>query len=114
MSLDLEPPKSFSVGEDPSTVGARWKLWKRSFTFFIESQDKLDDARKANILMHRAGPEVQEILSTLPVQPAKTLAAHLTSFDSYFLPKTNKRYERFLFDLAVQEPTETVDTFTAR
>ena len=114
MPLELEPPKTFSVGEDPASVGTRWKLWKRSFTFFIESQDQLEEARKANILMHCAGPEVQEILSTFPVQPVKTLTAYLTALDAYFLPKTNKRYERFLFDLAIQESTETVDSYVTR
>ena len=115
MATSLEAPRQFLVSEDPATVGARWKKWKKTFGYYIDSfkKDELTDERKAAMLMHIAGPEVQDIFDTLP-QPEKKLEAHLTALDKYFLPKINIRYERFLFHQTKQEATESVDTYVTR
>ena len=114
MPLELESPQSFSISEDPASVGARWKVWKRSFNYFINGQiSNISDEKKANILMHVAGREVQDVLATM-AQPAMTLQAHLDALDTYFLPKLNKRFERFKFDQAVQEQGESIDAFVTR
>ena len=79
-----------------------------------------DFVRKQALLLHYAGPEIDEIYDTLPVDDSadeseinvyQTTANALTK---YFTPKTNTAFEIYNFRQATQGSTETIDAFVTR
>lgn len=113
MPLDVEQPPAFSLVEDPSSVAIRWKKWKTRFQFYIVATGVTNDAQKRALLLHVAGPEVQEIFSTLPA-PLATYDEVQTALEKHFTPKTNVRYERVLFRQVKENAHEDTDSFVTR
>ena len=64
----------FDCHSDPATLGPRWTRWLTSFELFADGKGLIitEDAntttrqRRRAMLLHLAGPDVQEIFSTLP------------------------------------------------
>ena len=64
----------FSCYTDPATLGPRWARWLISFELYADGKgliiagDKADVTRQRRraLLLHLAGPDVQDICSTLP------------------------------------------------
>lgn len=124
--------KPFECHTDPATIGTRWTRWLTAFGFFadgkgliledlIEGQDAQNRAqniirqRRRALLLHLAGPEVQEIFATL----ANTGAAIeydpcVTALNGYFVPQVNVPYARQLFNAAVPNQGETFQQFSTR
>ena len=55
----------FGCTGNPTSVGSRWRRWKRSFQFFIEAKRITNDTQKQALLLHCAGQGVQDIFVTL-------------------------------------------------
>ena len=113
MPLDVTQPPPFSVTQEPSSVASRWKKWIKTFKFYLEATGVNNAAQRRALLLHVAGPEVQEIFSTLP-EPLDTLELVLTALETYFSPQVNIRYERVLFRQVKQESGETTDSYVTR
>ena len=63
----------FDCHSDPATLGPRWTHWLTSFELFVdgkglivtEATNATTRQRRRAMLLHFAGPDVQEILTTL-------------------------------------------------
>jgi len=65
-TLDLSARlESFDVS-DTSSVGQRWTRWKQSFDYYIMAGGLTDAQQKKALLLHLAGPAVQDIFEILP------------------------------------------------
>lgn len=113
MPLDVNQPPAFSISEDPSSVATRWKKWYGSFEYYIAATGVDQDAQKRALLLHVAGPEVQEVFSTFTAT-CDNYNNTVEALKAHFLPKTNKRYERVLFRQINQEARESSDNFVTR
>ena len=89
----------FDCKGNPTSVGPRWRRWKRSFEFFLEAKGvKMDSQRKA-LLLHCAGQDVQDIFDTLtdpgpfPEHDSEYSKA-MRSLDTHFAHQVNIPFER--------------------
>ena len=69
INTDLGGIPSFDCYDDPTTIGTRWKKWKRAFQLFVEGKGVTNEAQKKALLLHCAGLQVQDIYFTF--QPAR-------------------------------------------
>ena len=101
-------------------IGPRWTKWLSRFDRLMVAMNISDFVRKQALLLHYAGPEIDEIYDTLPVDDSadeseinvyQTTANALTK---YFTLKTNTAFEIYNFRQATQGSTETIDTFVTR
>ena len=113
----------FDCHSDPATLGPRWTRWLTSFELFADGKGLIitEDAntttrqRRRAMLLHLAGPDVQEIFSTLPdTGEATDYAATVTALNGYFLPKVNAAFARQKFHRLQQKEGETVLQFVTR
>ena len=113
----------FDCHSDPATLGPRWTRWLTSFELFADGKGLIitEDAnattrqRRRAMLLHLAGPDVQEIFSTLPdIGEATDYAATVTALNGYFLPKVNAAFARQKFHRLQQKEGETVLQFVTR
>ena len=90
---------------DSATLGQRWAKWVQSLQYFLLASAITDTKRKRVVLLHLAGPEVQEIFATLhdTGDDYDTTLARLTA---YFELNKNVPFERHLFRSAAQLPGE--------
>ena len=93
----------FDCHSHPTTLGPRWTRWLTSFELFAGGKGLIisEDAnattrqRRRAMLLHSAGPDVQEIFSTLPnTDEAIDYAAAVKALNGYFLPKVNAAFAR--------------------
>ncbi|XP_055633814.1 uncharacterized protein LOC129774142 [Toxorhynchites rutilus septentrionalis] len=90
-----------------------------------------DEEWKKDLLLHYAGPSVQQIFDSLPEAPGTDMRGPLLNIEHYtpnmtayeearaklnefFLPKENSTYERHLLRQMKQLAGESIDTFTIR
>ena len=57
------PP--FDPFEQTGSVGPRWDRWKTRLQYYIDARGITVDNRKRALLLHLAGPAVQDIFATL-------------------------------------------------
>ncbi|KXJ26321.1 hypothetical protein AC249_AIPGENE305 [Exaiptasia diaphana] len=57
--------KAFDPTGDVTSVGPRWKRWKRSFQYYLTGRGIKDDDRKKALLLHLAGERVHDIFDGL-------------------------------------------------
>ena len=101
-------------------VSVRWKKYIRSFQYYATGKDITDAKRLESLLLHFAGPEVQDILETLPDLPAVPDAARWEfetakgKLDMYFAHEPNTAFERHSFRRMNQLEGETVAQFCQR
>ena len=87
----------FECFSDPATLGTRWKRWLTTFELYADGkgliiEDGKDDnkQRRRALLLHFAGPDVQDIFSTLPdTGNAKNYKKAVEALSTYFIPKVN-------------------------
>jgi hypothetical protein len=72
-----------------------------------------DKKRQRALLLHLAGPEVQEVFEILS-DTGDDYATALEKLDAYFKPQKNIPFERHMFRQATQDPSETMDTYVTR
>ena len=113
----------FDCHSDPATFGPRWTRWLTSFELFADGKGLIiTDATNATtrkrrqvMLLHFAGPDVQDIFSTLAdTGEATDYAAAITALSGYFLPKVNAAFVRQKFHRLQQMEGETVLQFVTR
>ena len=64
--------QAFDCRGDSTSVGPRWRRWRKAFQFYVDGRGITAAARKKALLLHCAGMEVQDIFETLtdPGAPA--------------------------------------------
>ncbi|XP_062710656.1 uncharacterized protein K02A2.6-like [Aedes albopictus] len=121
----------FDYAAHTDDVGIEWKKWLRSFETMIRASRIEDEDWKKDLLLHYAGPSVQQLFDTLP-EPAgvemrgpllniENYTPNMTSYEEararlneFFLPKENSTYERHLLRQMKQKTGESIDAFTIR
>jgi hypothetical protein len=111
--VNVAPLPPFDPASDPSSLGQRWKTWKRRFETFLVAVNVTDDKQKRALLLYQAGQDTQELFDTL-TDTGEDYATAIGKLDAYFAPKKNVDFETFQFRQAAQEDGETVDQFVAR
>ena len=103
-----------------SNVGPRWTRWLKSFELFADGKGLIltDDAtakvkqRRRALLLHHAGPDVQDIFFTLAETGENTdYNAAVRALNAYFVPKVNTAYARHQFRLLTPNKGETMRQF---
>ena len=113
--IELSALSPFDPVSDPTSLGPRWKAWKRRFEMYITALGVTDDTQKRALLLYQAGQATQDIFDTFTdTGESKGCKKALEKLDEYFTPKKNVAYEIFKFRTAVQLPNETVDNFATR
>ena len=111
--LDLMPIAPFDPLSDPTSIGQRWKTWKRRFEVYVTAMNITNDKQKRAVLLYQVGQATQEIFDTLP-DTCNDFDTAMTKLDSYFPPKKNVDYEIFKFRTTVQNSGETTDQYATR
>lgn len=108
---------------DPEKTGLKWRDWKRSFMYYLDSKDEMTEARKLAKLMHFAGKDVQVIYEQ---EKAKSEDAEsdgevvsdfveaLRLLDVVFLKQNNEPFQRSVFRRLEQKPEESTAAFVVR
>ena len=116
-------PKFDSQQGHTASLGPRWRKWKKSFEYFLTAKAVANVAQKKALLLHCAGPEVQELFETLTdpggaedaeEEDANEYEVAVRTLDAYFITQVNEPYERHVFRSLKQEDNETVDGFVSR
>ena len=118
-NIEIGSIHPFDCKGNPTSVGPRWRRWKRSFEFFLEAKGLSKDSQRTALLLHCAGQDVQDIFDTLtdpgPVPEGDTeYAKAMRSLDGYFVPQVNIPFERHEFRQAKQDESETADQFVMK
>ena len=113
--LDVASLPSFNPKEDPKTLAARWKLWKRSFKLYLVAKGVTRDEQKTALLLNTGGLNLQELYYTL-VSGAdiRPFTESIELLDNYFAPRLNIPFERHRFRQMEQASSESVDQFVCR
>ena len=106
---------------EPSQLSVSWNRWLRSFKYYIVGRNVTDVEQKKALLLHFAGPDVQDIFETLksaaPDEDPKIDDAYdvaVKRLNAYVCPKKNIAYERHVFRKIQQESGEMFDQFLMR
>lgn len=85
-----------------NVIRDEWQKYKRNFGYIAAANGEKDKTRLKNMFLARAGPDVQDVFSSLPgadveedehnaIDPYKTAIEKL---DEYFSPKHHAAFER--------------------
>ena len=114
--LQVPPPAPFSTTS--SRASTAWTKWMRQFNYYVTAAGITDSGQKKALLLHTAGPEVQDLFETLTIPAA---ADGQTDYDlafgaltTYFSPTPNIAFERHQFRQAAQRTDESVDDYCTR
>ena len=88
MALNTLHIEVFDVNCDPNTTSQRWKRWVSGFELFIAASSVTRDTQKRALLLHCAGPNVQDIFGTLS-NIGSEYAIALSKLNIYFTPIVN-------------------------
>lgn len=119
IALNLQMEK-FDCEGDSSSVSARWERWKRAFYIYLQASGTVQNEKKKAALLHFGGLDLQEIFYNIPgadVQESvdvNVFETAISKLDAYFAPKQCTLYERHVFRLIQQEPTEKFEKFVLR
>ncbi|KAK9737045.1 hypothetical protein QE152_g11056 [Popillia japonica] len=104
---NLRPPREMSL---EGVVVCNFRRWKQQFTIFMEASGAADSTemsnkKKAAILLHTIGPEVQGICNTLevPETTKKDCKNLLDYLEHHFKPKENETINRHQFHTRKQK-----------
>ena len=113
----------FDCFSDPATIGPRWTRWLNSFKLYADGKGLITNEtttaatkqRRRAMLLHLAGPDVQEIFTTLTdTGNATDYACAADVLNTYFVPQVNSAFARQTFHQITQKPGETVQQFATR
>ena len=111
-SLPNFPP--FDVHVD-GNVGPRWKKWLTRFERLLIATNITETKQQRALLLHYAGPAVDEIFDTLPdTGEDKDYKAAVDALNAYFIPQANSAFEEYNFRQAKQQHGENIDAFHTR
>ena len=119
MAVSLPDFPAFDLYTDPTSTAQRWKKWIQRFENLLVALDVTKADRKKALLLHYAGPNVQEAYETLPtpIVTDELTDDYVTAkeqLDAYFCPKRNLEYEAYVFRQTKQRQGETLDQFHTR
>ena len=125
-------PKFDPFGE-PSTLGPRWTRWLSGFELFADGKGLIIELllagataesvqrqhvvrqRRRALLLHSAGPDVQDIFLTLAdTGERREYDVAVTALNNYFVPKTNAALARQVFHGINPAAGETIQQFATR
>ena len=113
----------FDCFSDPATIGPQWTRWLNSFEVYADGKGLIINEtttaatkqRRRAMLLHLAGPDVQEIFTTLTdTGNATDYARAVDVLNAYFVPQVNSAFARQTFHQITQKPGETVQQFATR
>lgn len=91
--IDIHPLRPFDPLTEPTSVGQRWKVWKRRFETYLAALGIKDVTQQRALLLYQAGEATQEIFDTLPdTGEANDYKKAIEKLDAYFTPKTKYRF----------------------
>ena len=113
--VDLPSMPQFDPHADYSSLATRWDQWLKRFHIYLRAGKITDKTQQRALLLHMAGPQVQEIFETLTDtgndEDFKTAVDKLTA---YFMPKKSLEYEIYVFRKSRQAADETLDQYHTR
>ena len=93
--------------------GSRWDRWKTRLQYYIDVRGITVDNRKQALLLHLAGPAVQEGFATLSYTGTTDMEA-LTVLNTHFSPQKSLPFERQTFRQAHRAPNESIAQYVTR
>lgn len=105
---------------DRSSIGSKWERWKRSLLIYLDAAEVTSDLKKRATLLHLGGASLQDIFYNLPGANVEAAAGvnvfdiAIKKLDEYFVPQTNRVFERHMFRLIKQEDKEKFESFLVR
>ena len=116
--LQLQPPGTFSIREDPHTVSKRWQEWATNLQRFIAASGVTVESQKREILLYTAGKEVSDIVKEVE-KPAKeratpTIKDLVEQLTEHFKGRDNIVFTRYQFRCCLQLHGEPIDTWHSR
>lgn len=116
--IELNGVQKFDPNAEPSQLNQAWKRWHRSFELFAIGKGVSDPEQRKALLLHCAGPEVQDIYYTLDevraVQEDNVYTVAVKTLNKHFENKVNVPYERYVFRKIAQSDKETVEQFITK
>ena len=103
---------SFDI-HDESNFAQRWKKWEQSVEFYLTASGTDNDSQMQALLLHCAGPDVQDIFMHLQ-DVGTTYKAAMDALNNHFESKKNVVFERHVFRQAMQGTNESSLTFVTR
>ncbi|XP_071504784.1 uncharacterized protein [Diadema antillarum] len=101
--------------ETDNNPGPQWTKWLSRFERLMVALDISSAKRKRALLLHYAGPKVDEIFDTLQnVGDDDDYDKAVDALNKYFQPKSNSMYEVYIFRQGKQEQTESLDQYVTR
>ena len=109
------PPPDILELNDGSTA-SNWRTWVSAWNNYrlTTKLDKEEEARQEATLLAVIGKKANKVFRTFTwASPdnAKKIAAVVSKFEEYCIPRENTIYERFLFFTRDQRESETVDQY---
>ena len=107
----------FDCFSNPATIGPQWKRWLTSFEMYAngkgiiinERTTAATKQRRRAMLLHLAGPDVQEIFTTLTeAEDARNYASAVEALNACFVRQVNSAFACQTFHQITQDPGETV------
>ena len=86
LQIQIPPPSTFSIKEDPRNVAHRWQNYIEGFEIYLNCLPKPSEERKINLLLHIAGPEIRELYKTLSPEE-QTFKSTLEALEKHFTHK---------------------------
>ena len=102
------PP--FDPFNQTGSVGPRWDRWKKRLQYYIDARGITVDNRKRALLLHLAGPAVQDIFANLFDTGTSYMEA-FTALNTHFTPQKSLQFERHSFRQAHQAPNESISQY---
>ena len=105
-------PPFVEIDQNP---GPQWGKWLGRFERLMIAMGITESRRQRALLLHYAGPRVDEIFDTLSdVGEDTDYDKAVDALNKYFNPKSNSLYETYVFRQAKQENNESLDQFVTR
>ncbi|XP_028406801.1 uncharacterized protein LOC114529243 [Dendronephthya gigantea] len=112
VSLPDFPP--FDVHID-GNIGPRWKKYLARFEQLLIATNITEAKQQHALLLHYAGPAVDEIFDTLPdTGEDKDCKKAIDALNTYFIPQANTAFEEYNFRQAKQQQGEIIDAYHTR
>lgn len=116
--IELNGVQKFDPNAEPSQLNQSWKRWHRSFELFAVGKGVSNPEQRKALLLHCAGPEVQDIYYTLnevrAEQEDSVYTVAVKTLNKHFENKVNVPYERYVFRKITQSDKETVEQFITK
>ena len=111
--FNLPPPEAMNT--ENGILVDNWRYFEDDWRSWAIAT-KLDTEAKPSILAalkRVVGREAREVLSNLPIVQPDDPEALMTALRTYFIPKKNITYERYLFNTATQGE-DCIDRYVTR